>query len=164
MPPRAGSRCWEEAESPRAPAETLPLSKQMKSKLFSTVTAAGGEHGVPSCFNDSGKQQRLRTADVQGRGRGSTAPAPGCAQAGTGPGSWEWVWAAPREAAQGVCRVWWERSGAAGGNQTQAPGSDGRARRGTFQTVTGINAEPTQPCLMPLSRELRSSWHPPHRD
>lgn len=79
---------------PSAPAsaETLPPSKQMKSKLFSTVTAEGAEQGIPSYFNDSRKkQQQLHTAGVQGRGRGSTPPAPGCSQAGMGSGSWEGV-------------------------------------------------------------------------
>lgn len=141
-----------------APAETLPPSKQMKSKLFSTVTAEGAEQGIPSYFNNSRKQQQLHTAGVQGRGCGSTAPAPGCSHAGMGSGSWEEVCpAAPREAAQGVCPVWWESGTAVGGNQGQAPGNNRRARRGKFPTVTQINAEPTQPRLMPLSQELRSS-------
>lgn len=61
-----------------APAETLPPSKQIKSKLFSTITAEGAEQGIPSYFNNSRKQQQLHTAGVQGRGGGSTAPAPGC--------------------------------------------------------------------------------------
>lgn len=93
-------------------------------KLSSTATVGGAEHGIPSYFSDSGKQQRLHS----GKGPWQHSPSSrlltgrdGARELGTG-------LAAPREAAQGVCQLWWERSTAAGGESGAVSGKRWRSQ------------------------------------
>lgn len=58
----------------------------------------------------------------------------------------------------------WPGRGALWEGPGPAAGSDGAAGRGTSPTVTRINVAPSQPCLVPLSQELRSCCCPPVRD
>ena len=78
----------------------------MKSNLFSTVTAEGAEHGIPSYFNNSRKAAATLYRWRSGKGPRQHSPSSrllagrdGAWELGTGP-------AAPWEGARGVCWVW----------------------------------------------------------
>lgn len=130
-------------------AETSPPRRQMKSKLFSTITAAGAAMAYPGTLmpaeSHSDLIQPLFRKGMWQHDHGS--------KQGAGNGSvHDW------KAAQGVCQVCWESS-SAGGGKSEASSRNWWKRH--FAKSYWDKPETTPPCLMPLCREPRSSCHPP---